>query len=508
MKALKTFIIVLGGMVTTVGCTKLDESLNGSIPQNEFKENADIPGLLKSCYTAMYGPFQDQTGIWCLQDMTSDDAIGPTRGGDWDDNGVWRVLHTQKWDAENQRIRDNFSNLLQIVFLTTDIQNYNPPADVAAQAYMLRAWVTYNVFDLYNKVPFRQVGSDLNLPPEILEGQAAIDQIQADIDKALPDLGDGPANKSNKWAAKAILMKLYLNRGAFLNRKAPTFDAADMQKVISLADEIINSGKFALESDFYSSFIPKNTETSKEIIFANENTTTEAGNVRFHWHAGTHYNQNPSGWNGFTTLANFYDKFEDQDQRKGKAYTGFTDKVGMRVGFLVGQQYGKDNVALVDRGGNPLVFTRDITPIVDGNVELPGIRVVKYVPDMKSDYSGDKDIAENDYVFLRYSDVLLMKAEALLRTGNAEDALDIVNEIRVKRGATALATLDLDKLLDERGRELYWESWRRNDLIRFGKFLDPFGPTKPEKSDDKYLLFPIPNAAKAANPALEQNPGY
>jgi hypothetical protein len=126
---------------------------------------------------------------------------------------------------------------------------------------------------------------------------------------------------------------------------------------------------------------------------------------------------------------------------------------------------------------------------------------MKYVIDYNS---GDN--ADNDYVYLRYADVLLMKAEAELRMGNASGALSIVNDIRNSRGASELSSIDLDGLLAERGRELYWEGHRRTDLIRYGKFLDAW-ENKPA-SDSKYLLFPIPAQSLAANPNLVQNPGY
>ena len=109
-------------------------------------------------------------------------------------------------------------------------------------------------------------------------------------------------------------------------------------------------------------------------------------------------------------------------------------------------------------------------------------------------------------MYYRYADVLLMKAEAQLRTNNAAGALTIVNSVRTKRGAPALAALDLAKLIDERGFEFYWEGQRRSDLIRFGKFLQPW-QEKPQ-SDPKRLLFPIPNRSLAANPNLTQNAGY
>ena len=109
-----------------------------------------------------------------------------------------------------------------------------------------------------------------------------------------------------------------------------------------------------------------------------------------------------------------------------------------------------------------------------------------------------------------------MKAEAILRGGTGTAAgpygstpLALVNYIRTlpSRGATLLATVTLDNLLDERGRELYMESWRRQDLVRFGKYLTPF-QEKNYTSDNKYVLFPIPNRFLAVNPNLTQNPGY
>jgi hypothetical protein len=103
---------------------------------------------------------------------------------------------------------------------------------------------------------------------------------------------------------------------------------------------------------------------------------------------------------------------------------------------------------------------------------------------------------------------MLMKAEALMRTANNAAALTIVNQIRARRGASMLtaATLNLNALLDERGRELYWEGWRRQDQIRFGRFLQAW--QEKSQSGPERLLFPIPNNQLAVNPNLKQNPGY
>jgi hypothetical protein len=506
-----TSVLILGA-----GCTKLDEKLEGAVTFADAQKNADINGLLKACYDSYRGPFQDQTGVFCLQDMSTDQCLGPTRGGDWDDNGVWRVLHTHNWDAENQRVRDNYNNLSTIVFNTTNIQVFNPPAAVKAEALMLRAYAMFYLLDLFDQVPFRDAGENLLLPSRVLKGTDALNQIIKDLTDAMPNLGDGPANKANKWAAKALLMKCYLNKGVYTNRANPTFAAADMDQVISLGSEIVASGKFALQNVYWNAFSPQNTENSKEIIFANKNTRDEAGNVRWAWHASTHYNQRPSGWNGFATLSSFYNSFDATDQRRGDsartaagvAVGQVTDQTGLRVGLLRGQQYGQGGVALKDRAGNNLIFSDNVTSVITGQVETPGIRIVKYIPDMKDDFSDDRGNADNDYVLLRYADVLLMWAEAKFRKGDNVTALATINTLRTIRGATTLAAVTEDVILAERGRELYWESWRRNDLVRFKKFLTPFGPTKTTTDDPKYLIYPIPTNALAVNPNLKQNPGY
>jgi len=79
--------------------------------------------------------------------------------------------------------------------------------------------------------------------------------------------------------------------------------------------------------------------------------------------------------------------------------------------------------------------------------------------------------------------------------------------IRTPRGASALTTVDLTAMLAERGRELYWEGWRRNDLIRFEKFNDPVDQ-RPAKTDKSKTIYPIPQRAVDTNPNLKQNPGY
>lgn len=505
MKFKNLFLLAL--LVGSFGCTKLDETLNEDLTRAEaeayLNANTDVNALLRAAYDGLRLPFQDQSRFWAAQQHTTDETLGPTRGSDWDDNGIWRVMHNHTWSADHVFLANTFNELLQVVFTTTNALTFKVTPQQAAEARYIRAFVVFSIADGWNQVPFRDPGENLLNAPKVLKGEAALDFVISELTAIANDLPDGPTNKANKNAAKFLLMRAYLNKGTFANRANPTFPAADMQQVVTLADQITGTAKYSLEDNYYDNFAPNNDQVSSENIWTAENVGgSNSGNVRARWFCTLHYNQNPSGWNGFATLSDFYNSFEDGDVRKKANYTGMTDVSGINAGFLIGQQFDQNGTALKDRKGNPLAFTPEVKEIETGNnLEVTGIRVIKYPIDYKS---GDN--ADNDYVYFRYADVLMMKAEALLRNNNAAEALTIVNQIRSKRSASPLAALTLDDLLKERGREFYWEGNRRLDMIRFGKFLSAW-QEKPASGSER-LLFPIPAAALAVNPNLEQNPGY
>lgn len=492
-------ILILTG---SLACTDLEEELRQDVDGETANADVQVSELLRAAYELFRLPYQDQSRFWAAQEHTTDQCIGPTRGPDWDDNGIWRSLHAHTWAANHDFLSSTFSELLQIVFATTNLLTFDPTPQQAAEARFLRAFTMFSVADGWGQVPFREAGTSLLLDAQVLSAEQALDFIESEVNAIMGDLPDGPANVANKDAAKVLLMKVALNRGAFLNRQSPTFDNGDMQAVIALADQIINSGKYSL-GGYFENFAPNNDAISTENIFTHENRGgVSSGNVRSRWFCGLHYNQNPSGWNGFTTLGDFYDSFEPTDLRLGGDYPGQTDVGGIKTGLLLGQQFDQNGTALLDRKGNPLAFTKSVAIRESGdNLEITGIRVIKY----PIDYTGG-DNANNDYVYYRLADVMLMKAEALLRTGDENGARAIVNQIRDVRNASTLNSLDLDELLAERGREFYWEGHRRTDLIRFGKFLNAW--QEKEASGPERLLFPIPAQSLAGNPNLVQNPGY
>jgi hypothetical protein len=158
----------------------------------------------------------------------------------------------------------------------------------------------------------------------------------------------------------------------------------------------------------------------------------------------------------------------------------------------------------------------------DYKARCMGVRSVKYYPDPTT--TAQTRMSSNDMYVFRLADIYLMKAEAILRgaeptivNGEAQTPLVLLNKVRARAKAAMASTIDLDILLDERARELYWENWRRNDLIRFGKYeveypvpgdvAVPGYTPGMDKSPDR-RIFPIPASEIRLNPFLVQNPGY
>jgi len=542
MKSYKNlkFALPLLAAVAMTGCTKLDEGLNSTLTSSQVASSLGTAGtglLLSAAYSDVAGPFTGQSGVFSLEENSTDESLVPTRGGDWDDNGVWRVIHSHTWNADHGQVRDNFNDLNKINFDATNVLGFNPSKAQAAEARFLRALSLYYLLDLYGQYPFRNPGENLLNAPTVKSGADGINFIISELTAALPDLpAANPSTLANPDACRLLLMKCYLNKGMYINRATPTFDPADMAQVIALGNTIINSGKYALTTNYFDNFSVDNDVKSKEGIFVYPNTGGVSANhagVEARWNMTLHYNSytpnNPNaGWNGFSTISDFYNSFNTSaaatafgpadtivDKRLGgRYYAGATNVSGLRPGFLVGQQYNENGVAIKDRKGAPLAYDKTIAAnmIETGtNLEVTGIRVVKYVPDYAY-YGGP---AGNDVMIFRYADVVLMVAEAQMRTGATAAGLLLVNNLRATRGAAPFTTLplvntanvdDANTFLAERGRELYWESHRRTDLLRFNVFLKPWG-LKPT-DDPKNLYFPIPNQALAANPNLKQNPGY
>ncbi|HEY1023847.1 MAG TPA: RagB/SusD family nutrient uptake outer membrane protein [Sphingobacteriaceae bacterium] len=510
MKNLNKIIISFGALILlNSSCTKLDEELYGSryVDDGGAVSEADLNGV----YTQLNG-FSDQANLYALLEHPTDEMLGPTRGTDWDDFGIWRKLHQHTWDPTHGHVFEAWNQLNTGVFRATSVIERTTDNQIKAEASFLRAFFMFYIVDLYGQAPFRNPEDSPETNPRVMNRQEATDFIIEDLKFAEANLTNGTPGRATKEATQFLLAKVYLNKAVYFQDPATpagpfTFSQEDMNQVITYSNAVINSGKFQLAGNYYDNFKWDNTTASRELIFVRENTAGESqnANAENRTRMVLHYNNTPDGWNGFTTLADFYNSYEDGDQRKYSAIDqeSFTARTGLNAGFLAGQAFGPNATPLKDRSGQPLIFTPDVN--INYATEAQGIRAIKYPLN-----PGNFSQSGNDYVFFRYADLLLMKAEAILRGGvdpMGQTPLSIVNQIRTLRNASPVTVVDLETMLAERGRELYWEGWRRNDLIRFEKFNDPVDQ-RPTESPATRVVFPIPQRAVDTNPNLTQNAGY
>ncbi|MBT8234720.1 MAG: RagB/SusD family nutrient uptake outer membrane protein [Bacteroidia bacterium] len=537
----KLIFVAILAVAGLVSCTDLEIEETDSIITEGFQGLADPSSTVDELYNRLNGQYGNQSNWFALQEVTADAAIIPTRGTDWGDNGEWRNLHAHGWNSEHPQIGTIFNDFNSNQLIASQVldSRSNPTAQNVGDASFVRALSMWLILDNFGQIPFRDVTLPSSALPTVLTGQAAVDFIIADIDAAISNLtslsagqGAEATFRASKEAAKYLKAKILLNKHVYLGG---TPDSGDMSQVISLVDEIAAQG-YALETMNYFQIFREGADS--ETIWS---LKSAVGNRIFN---GLHYNSTAlggGGWNGFSTLAEYYDLFEGdpefnrfdddlvtpidgQEDRRGGVpnagtpYTGDPEteefvledltsvENGSNVGFgfLINQQYALDGTPLQDRAGAPLTFKRDFAdgtgaPSFINNDETTGIRYMKYNPRYGA-------FRSHEIVF-RYADAHLMKAEAMWRSGG--DPTAMVNELRALRNATPIGSVTEQDLIDERGRELNAEVWRRNDLIRFGQYTrDWLFKEANAIGNSEKQLFPIPAAQLLANPALIQNPGY
>jgi hypothetical protein len=551
MKRLNIFTkILLVGLFMTFfnqSCVNLDEEIYSEVTLDQFYEDADqFISALGSAYVGMYG-YADG-GPLSLQEVTSDEVVVPTRGPDWDDGGHWRRLQLHSWNYEDPELGGvwgfaygGVSTCNRLVYTFEGlVEEGRVEADFAApfiaELKVLRGFYYWTLLDVYGNVPIVSRFDDEDDTPPTKSRQEVYDFIVESLEEFVPLLAENvdlsTYGRMSKWAGKALLAKIYLNAEVY------TGDA-EWEKAKAACDDIINSGKFNLEANYFSNF-DADIKGSSEFIFAIPYDKVYARGFQLvmrtlHYGMQNTYNLTAQPWNGFCTMEEFYNSYDDEDLRKGKPGTLDEPYLG-RGNFLVGYQYQSNGELVTDDGfeagdpdGAPLNLMPKVNELGPVALKQAGARIGKWEYEM-----GGTDQMSNDYGVFRYADILLMKAEALWRiSGDATDAeaLALVNQVRVTHGGGAIGLIDnLDgpvsfaiedgsipggELLNERGREMAFENFRRQDLIRWGLFLDVEKFTPPVNNPgDRFEtgehtnIFPIPRTQLDANGDLIQNPGY
>jgi len=542
-------------------CTKLDEKVQDEIlTTTNLTEKQIADGVIAPVYARLPDIYRHTT-YFALQEISTDEAILPYRGGtDWGDNGIYISMHKHETTSTDPNVRDTWTLITQelsraVTAMAALQTNKDPSAPLYfAEARGMRAFYNLLCLDLFG-ISF--IKEDANALSKVIRGAEAVEYIKSELLAVEPVLdnttGPGRLTKAGVWA---LLARLYLNAAVYRDRYASSFDfkTEDMDKVIEYSDKIISSNLFTLSPDYFAIFGNDN-HTNKELIFAVDQRSDLNGHNRMAYFSlsGDQYPlpQYPAanGTDGPAITPDFYQTWATANAPADPAtadprfykqnisiYTNPGDSCvtdfNIDRGILRGQQYGliRINGAFVKcSNGNfkvgklynlsrsnpnlPVDFTLQVDFTTAGSNYSTGYRVEKYEFSRAS--SSGRNFGQADISIVRLADVYLMRAEAKLRKNDAAGALTDVNTVRTSRTAyavkpTALTSMNLDLLFRERGFELYWEMNRRTDMIRFGKYEGVW--TEKSSTDKNKRIFPIPqtaiDAASNLPDFLKQNPSY
>lgn len=542
------FAILLAITVIT-GCRKLDVDVEsrytpGNFPTNNASYAAAVGAVYAQLASSKSGDpayymngtgFSYATDYWMLQELCTDEAIIPARDGNWDDGGKYRFLHQHTWSGNLPFVISSWqwgfgginiaNNALNLVAALPASAN---KSTATAELKAMRSLFYFFMMDSYGNIPILDTFPVNNLPPT-RPRKEVFAFIEKTLLAAIPDLPakvDGSTyGRATKWMAYALLEKMYLNAAYYTG--IPRYTEA-----VAMADSILTNAPFSLDADYAAIFKPENGPQIRETIFAipyDANLIPGAHFTRFGLHPTLKARFDlPEGFGpsvALSTIPDFY------------AYFNLPGDVRNST-WLAGKQYNKDNTpnmyktttktldATYSGPDKDTLWWVEITPEMKlkpggegkldvGNdilAQLKGVRSIKFYPDRNINTA--TRFQNNDVPVFRLADVLMMKAEAILRgaaptavKGEMQTADLLVNKIRSRAQTTPVTGITLDDLLVERAREFAWEGWRRNDLIRFGKFEGQWG-FKQKDNETFRRIFPIPEIELALNPQLIRNPGY
>lgn len=531
-------ILASGLLLLGTGCTDLDENVYDTVIGEETKFKAeDLASLMAPAYTSLREVYWGWDAAFCLYEESSDLIVTPLRNGiGWGDYYI--TMHQHTYEAPLPHAEGNWAylfggvnNVNKAIFQIEQIPDLENKETVFQELRALRAIYYYLLLDNFRNVP---IVTKYDLPkgylPEQNTGKEVYDFVESELKAALPYLSDKKESKNygkvTKWAAEMTLAKLYLNAEVYIG--TPKWDEA-----LAEVNDVINNGGFALTTNYLDNFIIEN-QFSSEQIFSIPFDQKKAGGS--YWPFKTlaapsqaTYELAGGPWNGSGGIPQFIDTYDPDDQR-------------LKDSWLGGKQF--------DSKGEPIMITDpndsskkiqfeylNYLTDVNGCEPNEGYRMVKYE-------IGKGQIAQlsNDVPFYRLADAMMIKAECLLRTGDAAGAAQIVTKVRernFRKTNPAKATVTGAKLLggsvyqygtykagvitnyeggadityggflDELAWEFVGEAHRKQDLIRFGVYSKKSWFSKKANPAGAFrAILPIPKVQLERNSNLKQNPGY
>ena len=545
--------VVNGAILFTIHCSlftiisscSLDENPKDQIPEEEAY--VDAGALYRNTVATLYNYIGGATdgqglqgtcrGIYDLQTFGSDEAMIPTRGTDWYDGGIWQELYRHDWTPGHPMLGNAWSYLYKVITLCNrslelleshqhlldEVQYVEYTAEVRA----LRAIYYWYLMDLFGRIPIITTSKTSLSQLQQMPRSQIFKFVCTELQQVCPYLHHENSARPGDYYGRVtyhvacfVLAKLMLNAEVYLDNNWTDGDHPDGSALtISVNGETMNAWEatiyycnqlenadYELE-ELYSSNFEVHNENSNENIWVIPMDKDLYYNEMQYFFRSWHYRHAAAygftGENGACATKRTLEIFK---------YGTWSEDPRFLLNYYDGIVFDNDRKIVRDRNGEvfeykPWEVELDLSD--SPYLETAGARMNKYVVDRNATKNGK--LMDNDIVLFRLADVLLMHAEALLRNGQAEEGQDYFNAVRGRVDAPE-KPLTLQNLLDERLLELCWEGWRRQDLIRFGKYESLFmgdqWDEKVDESDGHTTVFPIPGGMIDFNPNLTQNPGY
>lgn len=500
-------------------CTNLDEHLYSQISKEEFMKNdAVIAQYTSRPYTKLQNWGEEQSYWTLVLQIGNEMAVPKSWDKSWGEDR-YVELQTHNITSSNKLVGTGWDFCFNGISACNDAiyelekleQNETVKRNIS-ECKVLRVYYYFMAVDLWGQVPYSVDKTVTTLPPVKTRAEMYT-WMEQELKDNMANLIDSPSTSTygrvTKDVAKFLLAKLYINAQVYIG-------TAKWQEAGDICKEIMESGHFKLTSTYGQNFAIHN-EGSTEAILAIPYSSTYTSHTFYPFVLTLNsdllplFNISAGTWNG-THMAqpDFIARYDAADLRKAETwlYGDIYDLNGQRWTIEDG----------VDASGKPIVkeyslkdYPIDESHFRSGLDRMEGARIIKWPYQTDGSLTSYSVDMENDFILMRYSDVVLMYVECLIRQNKAAQAALVPEfmQIRTRAGLLPMTVgeLSLDGFLEERQKEMALEGWVHNDLVRFGKYLDAWW-AKPADTVPGHILLPIPEDKRGANPNLQQNPGY
>ena len=575
---MKKFIVYISVLALTLpfftSCeSMLEEEVYGQQTVDEMMANESNVVLLVGQAYADIKWTHDHWGYWGVSSLTADECVCPVRmpGEHWSDGGYWRNLNTHRWNEFGDAFKNIWNTTIQGAVLCnkliatldsaqvkTHVMSEHVYNQYVGELEVLRTYYYFNLFECFGRIPYTETFDEKDNAKPLAEPYQVWSYLVASLEKNAPNLpiqgapGDANYGRCTQGMAYTLLARLYLNAPSYgctpenidktmlANYCTINSETDFYQEAARCCENVISSGAYKIADNFFDNFLINNEKSPENIFviiedgrdnFDSRSSGSMSNKLRvnlltLHYCHETTYSMQEKPWNGFCARPKFIQRYNEEDVR-GYGNEGKGTMNEKQWGWFVGPVCDAEGKQLKDQNDTVAIIRPTIKSLTEATWN-DGARMIKY----EIDKVGTYHYCENDFVLLRYADVLWMNEEARMRgatnaINHMSDAdfqtmlertfaysADPMAAFKAAYGDPAAWTLD--DILDERGREFAWEMVRRRDLIRFDKFNDAsYVDYLASGLNSTRNWFPIPYSVlekaerdENGNAIWTQNPGY